>query len=103
MKTFTPEEATQAIGQGALVIDVRTTDEFADGHIHGAQNINISDPLFGERVRALDKEATYVVNCQSGGRSSRAVSLMNELGFKNAHNLTGGIIAWKNAGFPVDQ
>lgn len=103
MKTFTPEEAKQAIGQGALVIDVRTADEFAGGHIPSAQNINISDPPFAEHLRALDKEATYVVNCQSGGRSSRAVSLMDELGFKNAHNLTGGIIAWKNAGLPVDQ
>lgn len=100
MKTFIPEEAKQAIEQGALVIDVRTPDEFADGHIPGAQNINSSSPLFTEHLRALDKEATYVVNCQSGGRSSRAVSLMDELGFKNAHNLTGGIIAWRKAGFP---
>lgn len=103
MNDISPEEAQKIIQNGGVVIvDVRAPDEFAGGHIHGAQNININDVSFVEEVKSLDKDAAYVVNCQLGGRSSRAVSLMNELGFKNAMNLEGGIVAWKKAGLPVE-
>jgi len=104
MKNILPEEAQKIIERGeATVIDVRTPDEYREGHINGAQNININDPLFSEKISVLDKEATYVVNCLSGGRSSRATSLMLERGFKNAVNLEGGITAWKIKGLPVNK
>lgn len=103
MNNILSEEAQKIIQNGgAAVIDVRAPEEFESGHISGAQNININDPAFVENVKVLDKEKAYVVNCQLGGRSSRAVSLMNELGFKNAMNLEGGITAWKNAGLPIE-
>ncbi|OHA80066.1 MAG: hypothetical protein A2747_00365 [Candidatus Yonathbacteria bacterium RIFCSPHIGHO2_01_FULL_44_41] len=104
MKNILPEEAQKIIENGeAMVVDVRTPDEFAEGHINGAQNININDPLFSEKVSILNKEASYVVNCLSGGRSSRATSLLYELGFKNVMNLEGGITAWKKVGMPVEK
>lgn len=104
MNNILPIDAQKIIaGEGAAVIDVRTPSEFAGEHIPGAQNININDPLFAEKVKALGKDSRYVVNCQMGGRSSRAVSLMYELGFKNAKNLEGGINAWKSAGLPVER
>lgn len=89
-------------GGDVSVIDVRTPGEFTNGHIPGAQNIDISGASFTENVRTLDKDAKYIVNCQMGGRSARAVSLLKELGFKNAMNLEGGINAWKAAGLPVE-
>ncbi len=103
MNNILPEEAQKIIKSGeALVVDVRTPAEFASGHIPGAKNININDNSFSEKVRALDTNANYVINCQSGGRSSRATSIMRGLGFSKAKNLDGGIMAWKNAGLPVD-
>jgi len=86
-----------------VVIDVRTPSEFTDGHIQGAQNININGELFVEKIGALDKNEKYIVNCQFGGRSSRATALMHELGFKNTFNLDGGIAAWAGAGFLVGK
>lgn len=102
MNNILPRDAQAATESGdASVIDVRTPNEFSGGHIPGAKNINFNDALFSEKVNVLDKEARYIVNCQMGGRSARATSLMQELGFKNAMNLEGGINAWKEAGLPV--
>lgn len=102
MNNIHPEDAQKIIErEGAVVIDVRTPEEFIQGHIQGAKNINFNDASFTEKVGMFNKDANYIVNCQSGGRSSRATSLMRELGFKNVSNLEGGIIAWKNAGLLV--
>lgn len=104
MKNIIPEEAQKIIKSGNVtVIDVRTPAEFADGHIPGAQNINIGDSMFSEKIRALPPNAIYVVNCQSGGRSSRACTLMQEFGLADAMNLEGGFTAWKKAGLPVEE
>lgn len=103
MNNVTFDEAQEMIKNGVLVIDVRTPAEFAEGHIPGAYNIDIHALDFTERIKAFDPEATYIINCQSGGRSARATSLMHELGFTKAVNLTGGITAWKAAGLPVER
>ncbi|MHB8652228.1 MAG: rhodanese-like domain-containing protein [Minisyncoccota bacterium] len=103
MKEINPTEAQELINKGGLtVIDVRTQSEYAMGHIADSTNINIADPAFLNRVTAIDKEATCLVYCGSGGRSSRAGALMTEQGFKNVHNLSGGIAAWKRAGFSTE-
>ena len=104
MKSITPAEAQKVIQNGStIVIDVRTPAEFTDGHIKGAKNIDFYEDGFDEMVKKLDKNATYVVNCLSGGRSSKACSIFDELGFKDTVNLEGGIGAWKNAGLLVES
>lgn len=104
MNTISAEDAKIIIESGnALVVDVRTADEFKEGHISGAQNIDVYEAAFEEEVNMLDKNTKYVVNCRSGGRSARAVSLMSELGFKNVTNLEGGIIAWEREGFSLEK
>lgn len=104
MNNISPKDAQKMIDGGVVfVVDVRTPSEFVSGHIHNAQNININDSSFAEKLLALNKDVKYIVNCQMGGRSARAVSLMNELGFKNAMNLEGGINAWERAGLLVER
>ncbi|KKU80640.1 MAG: Rhodanese-like protein domain protein [Parcubacteria group bacterium GW2011_GWA1_47_8] len=104
MNTISVTEAQKMINNGqAVVIDVRTSSEFADGHIRGARNIDINGPSFASDIRALDTFVHYVVNCQTGRRSSRAVSTMLEQGFTKAVNLIGGIEEWKKAGLPVEK
>ncbi len=92
----------KAIGSpGVVVLDVRRPDEFAAGHIAGAQNLSVEAPGFADAIARLDKGATYAVYCHSGRRSAIAVQQMVDSGFKNLEELQGGIQAWVSAGLPT--
>lgn len=86
-------EALAAKESGAL-IDVRTPQEFARGHIPGAVNYDISDPSFPVEVRKLPREDEYYLYCRSGARSLTACQLMGVLGFFHLFNLKDGIVSW---------
>ena len=90
-------------GQNALLLDVREPAEFSSGHLPKAINVPLSQ-LAG-RGGELGKYAgrPVVVYCQAGGRSRRAAGALSKLGFKDVHNLAGGIQAWKQAGLPVER
>lgn len=104
MNNISSEEAQKIIQSGeTTVIDVRTPSEFEEGHIFGAKNIDIKDASFEEKIKKLDYNESYIVNCQMGGRSARATAKMQELGFKNVKNLLGGITAWRASGLPVEK
>ena len=80
----------------ALILDVRTPEEFEAGYIPEAININIYEGQgFLDAVNKLDKSKNYYVYCRSGNRSRQACALMNNLGFDQAYNLEGGILDWK--------
>jgi len=64
-----------------VVLDVRTAQEFNQGHVPGAVNVDISDPQFKTKIAALDKSKTYLVHCAKGVRSARATKIMAPLGF----------------------
>ena len=72
--------ATAARAAGATVIDVRTPDEYAAGHVDGAKMINIQGPTFAAEIAKLDPEVTYVVYCRSGNRSAAAAEKMRAIG-----------------------
>ncbi|QHT72259.1 rhodanese-like domain-containing protein [Rhodocytophaga rosea] len=80
--------------ENAHLLDVRTNDEFASGHISGAENLNISDAAFSRKLALLDKNKSYYVYCRSGGRSGQACSVMADLGFTKVYNLNRGILGW---------
>lgn len=80
---------------GVQLIDVRTPEEFAEGHIKNAVNININDAEFRSKIQALDKAKPVLVYCKAGGRSATASAILNEEGFVNIVDLDGGITAWK--------
>lgn len=82
----------------AQLIDVRTPEEFNEGHLKNALNINIDDNAFDKRIVTLDKSKTVFVYCLSGGRSRRAGDYLLEQGFNKVFNLQGGIMKWKKAG-----
>ena len=65
----------------AMVIDVRTPDEFNGGHLEGAERIGIADSDFFARIDALDKSADYYIYCRSGNRAGQAIDAMRDLGF----------------------
>ena len=87
--------------QDVVVLDVRTVDEFKEGHLEGAVNIDQSQNDFMEKVKAtLSADKTIAVYCRSGRRSANAAGRLAEAGYK-AVNLKGGILAWKDAKMPV--
>ena len=80
----------------AVILDVRTEDEWNDGIIPNAINIDIyKGQGFIYAVEELDKSKNYYVYCKAGGRSEQACSIMNQLGFENTYNLLGGMMQWK--------
>ena len=84
-----------------VIMDVRTPDEFAAGHIAGARPLDFNAPDFADRVKELPRDKTYLVYCRSGNRSAKAVKLMQEAGFTNLIDLGGGMLDWEKAGLPV--
>lgn len=83
---------------GVVVLDVRTPEEFAAGHLENAVNIDINGADFATKVAALDKSATYAVYCRSGNRSATALAAMKKAGIAKVQHLGGGIGAWQSAG-----
>ena len=85
----------------ALVLDVRTPDEFAGGHLDKAVNVDWNGGGFDAWMEKIDKEANIYVYCLSGGRSGSAGSALREAGFKHVTEMEGGMMKWKAAGLPV--
>jgi len=83
-----------------ILIDVRTPSEFQGGHIESAKNIDYNNANFDSEIGKIDKNKTVFVYCLSGGRSSAAVSLLENKGFMNVIELDGGMMAWRSAGLP---
>lgn len=80
------------------LLDVRTQEEFDEGHIAGALLVDVNDSAFVEKATAvLDVNRAVAVYCRSGRRSARAASLLSENRFK-VTNLNGGVIAWQDSG-----
>ncbi|HMI06336.1 MAG TPA: rhodanese-like domain-containing protein [Flavobacterium sp.] len=80
----------------AVILDVRTEDEWNDGYIPNAIHIDIyKGQGFIYEVDALDKSKNYYVYCKAGGRSEQACNIMNQLGIDNTYNLVGGMMQWK--------
>ena len=108
IENITPQETFTLIQNNKnnpdfLIIDVRTREEFADGHIEDAINIDFRSETFRDKLNNLDKNKTYLIYCRSGTRSGNALNVMEELNFQEVYNMSGGIIEWKAAGFPTTK
>ena len=79
----------------AVLLDVRSEEEFEEIHIPNAHMIDIRQPqAFMEEVQALDKGKEYFVYCRSGARSAQACQVLDQLGVEATYNLAGGILGW---------
>ena len=80
--------------QDVVLLDVRTAEEYAEGHIEGATNIDVRSDSFAERAESLlPKEKTIAVYCRSGRRSRRAAKLLDGFGYTQLYDL-GSLIGW---------
>ena len=83
-----------------VILDVRTPEEFTEGHIENAVNIDFYADAFPDEMDGLDRNRTYLIYCQSGSRSGSTLQMMEELGFQDAYNMKGGINSWR-ADYPL--
>lgn len=84
-----------------VVLDVRTPEEFAEGHLADAVLVDFYAADFADQLAALDTDVPYLVYCRSGNRSGETLEVMRRLGFRSAVDVDGGIIAWAGAALPV--
>jgi len=86
---------------GFVLLDVRTADEFEAEHLADAVNIDYRSPDFKTNIDQLDRDKEYLIYCGVGVRGKAAAEILIEFGFGKVHNLTGGITAWIDAGYPT--
>ena len=84
-----------------LMIDVRTPQEYAMGHIAGARLIDFHGADFAAEVGKLPRDASIFLYCRSGNRSGKALDLMKGMGFKDVRHLSGGITSWQAEARPL--
>jgi rhodanese-related sulfurtransferase len=97
-----PQELVNLVnGQGALVLDVRDSKEFASGHIVGAMNVphTALEGRLGELEKYKEKPVTIV--CKMGQHAGTAGALLRKSGFASVTRLTGGMTEWRNQNLPV--
>ena len=84
-----------------VLLDVRTPKEFEDGHIQGALLLDYYSSDYVERLKALDREKTYLIYCRSGNRSGKSLAIFAKLGFRRAYHMAAGVIGWSRENFPL--
>ncbi|WP_266202297.1 rhodanese-like domain-containing protein [Pontibacter kalidii] len=99
---MTPTEfKEQNLNSKTVVVDVRTPEEYASGHLDGARLSDFRGGEFAEEMKNWDKDKVYYLYCASGNRSGQAAELMKQAGFKHIYNL-GGYQDLKEAGLPTE-
>lgn len=86
-----------------VILDVRTPEEFAEGHIVGAVNLDVQAKDFEKKLRALDRKKSYLVYCRTGNRSRKATVAMEALGFRSIFHMNEGIVRWKQQNLPLTR
>ena len=96
-----PVEAVSLMNKDAVIVDLRSTEAFARGHIVNAKNIPFDE--FGSRQESLlgSKSKPVIAVCDSGVTSNKAITELRKSGFELAFGLEGGMTAWTQAGLPV--
>lgn len=84
----------------APILDVRTPEEFSNGHLEHAINYDWNGTEFENQIKSLDKSKPVFVYCLSGGRSSQAANKMRSEGFKEVYEMEGGLMQWRSQNLP---
>ncbi len=93
IKVLAPTEFKEKL-VNQTIIDIRTPQEFSEGHIEGAININYFDDNFLDQIAKYDKTQPLFIYCRSGNRTSSASKKAADFGFKEIYDLEGGILYW---------
>jgi rhodanese-related sulfurtransferase len=101
VREVSPTEASQMQANGAVLIDVRESDEFAKGHAQGA--VHLSRGVIELRIEALVPDVSRPILCYCGGgsRSALAADSLQRMGYTNVASVAGGFKAWRESGLPT--
>jgi phage shock protein E len=104
-QNVTPHEVEKLLAQNPkpIVLDVRTAEEFAAGHIAGAKNIDAHDPDFAQKIAKLEQTRPVIVHCGAGRRSSQTLPALKQQKFPAIYHMNEGFKAWAAAGKPVEK
>lgn len=105
-EAVTPKEASTLIQKNKanpefVILDVRTPQEFASGHIEDAINLDYYSKSFLDDLDRLAKTKTYLIYCRTGNRSGKTFKFMKELRFQKVYHMVGGITRWLAEGLPT--
>lgn len=84
-----------------VLFDVREPYEYQAGHIPGVKLIPMND--VPKRINEIPRDKTVILTCRSGNRSGQVADFLRKQGFTNVHNMQGGILAWQQAGYPIEK
>jgi rhodanese-related sulfurtransferase len=107
VESVSPRDARKQASRGAVLVDVRSTEEFQNGSIGGSVSANrgslefFADPTFPTHKSELDPSSRIIVVCRSGARAVLAARTLQEMGFEDVAVMAGGLVAWKEAGLPT--
>ena len=97
------EYQKRLVDKNIQFIDIRTPEEYKEGYITGAKNINYYDADFKDQMSKLNKNEPVYIYCRSGGRSGKAANILSEMGFKKVVDLQGGINSWNNSNLKLER
>lgn len=105
IELITPQEVKEAVHDrdSSQLVDVRTLEEFREGHLKNAHNICVTDGDFEENILKLDKEKPIYLYCRSGKRSARAAKMLKDLGFKEIYDMEGGYLNWESQDLETEK
>ena len=103
--SLTPTQFSKAPNSGNFtLIDVRTLDEYTAGHLRSAKQVDYyQTQQFSDYLDSLNKNSDYLIYCRTGGRSGAVLKLMQEKGFVNVYDMSGGYNAWVASGLSVER
>ncbi len=103
-REVTPDEAERILklNLGMVILDVRTLEEFSEGHLPGAVNLNFFAADFLEKVKAYEGKQ-ILIHCASGGRSGQALSRLKDVSFTSLYHLKTGFTGWQSAGKKIER
>ncbi len=97
IQVLAPQEFHDATaGNDVQLLDVRTAEEFGDGHVERAVNIDVLKDDFSEKAKSLDPDKPVYVYCRSGKRSAKASSILKDMGFNEIYDMEGGYLKWES-------
>lgn len=88
---------------GVLVVDIRTPDEFNQGHIPGVIHLDFFDSDFINKMKEQDISKPLILHCASGGRSGKAALMLQKAGFSLIYDYSGGFSDWKSKGLKIEK
>lgn len=99
-----PQEFEIATSKGEVqLLDVRTPEEFQEGHLENAVNIDVLQDDFAAKAKSLNPDEPVYLYCRSGKRSANASAILKGLGFKEIYDLQGGFLNWESEGLRVEN